>query len=120
MVRSKPLDLRWTAQIRIGEGESHWLPEQKEKSTVDMAGDEGACRHTWGRAYGPWRSEPRAQGWRAGHDELIANKIEGGRLGEATTTEALGFGSVAALRARGGSCARVMRGAEGAQDGCGA
>ena len=27
MVRSKPLDLKWMAQIRIGEGESHRLPE---------------------------------------------------------------------------------------------
>ena len=39
-MRSKPLDLRWTAQIRIGEGEERLTSETEPSRAVDMAGGE--------------------------------------------------------------------------------
>ena len=39
-MRSKPLDLRWTAQIRIGEGEERPAPETEPSMAVDMADGE--------------------------------------------------------------------------------
>ena len=40
IVRSKPLDLRWTAQIRIGEGEERPALEIEPSTAMDMAGGE--------------------------------------------------------------------------------
>ena len=39
-MRSKPLDLRWTAHIRIEEGEERPVPETEPSTAVDMAGGE--------------------------------------------------------------------------------
>ena len=39
-MRSKPLDLRWMAQIRIEEREERPVPKTEPSMAVDMAGGE--------------------------------------------------------------------------------